>query len=139
MASVNKVILVGYLGDAPKVETVPSGTKKATLSIGTTERGYTTRAGTVVPERTEWHRVVFWDRMADICERFLDRGSLVYVEGMIHTRSWDDDQGVRHYATEIAGKGLQMLDRRPGGASAGRNVQDGQEGAENEAEGDLPF
>ena len=64
MASINKVIILGYLGDDPKVETLPTGAKKTTLSIATTEKGYTTKSGSTIPDRTEWHRVIFWERLA---------------------------------------------------------------------------
>lgn len=111
-ASLNKVMIIGYLGDEPKVERLQSGAVKATLSVATTKKGFTTQSGSVVPDRTEWHRVIFWGKPADVCERFLHKGSSIYVEGELYTRSWDDADGKKRYVTEINGNVLQLLDRK---------------------------
>lgn len=124
-ASLNKVMLIGYLGDEPKVERLQSGAVKATLSLATTKKGYTTQSGSVIPDRTEWHRVVYWSKPAEVCERFLHKGSCIYSEGELTTRSWDDADGKNHYVTEINGNVLQLLDKRQGegsGQQAGQNA-----------------
>ena len=126
MASLNIVQLIGYLGAEPKIERLQSGNVKATLSVATTEKGYTTKSGSVIPDRTEWHIVTFWGGIAEVCEKYLHKASCVYVEGKMRTRSWDDSNGVKHYMTEVEGSQLQMLDRKPvdpSGQSAPSNPQ----------------
>lgn len=149
MASINKVIILGYLGDDPKVETLPNGAKKTTISIATTEKGYTTKSGSTIPDRTEWHRVIFWERLAELCERHLHKGSLIYIEGSIRTRSWDDKDGVKHYATEIDGKALQLLEKRENDSTAPSAQSNAPQGPKNRQpysnedltpkDDDLPF
>ena len=117
MASLNKAQLIGYLGDEPKVERLQSGNVKATLSLATTEKGYTTKSGSVIPDRTEWHSVIFWGNLAETCEKYLHKSACIYVEGIIRNRAWDDQNGLRHYRTEIEGKVLQLLDRKPADTS----------------------
>lgn len=112
MASVNQASILGFVGDAPKVNTTASGWKVATMSVATTERGYKKRDGTEVPDRTDWHNIVLWGRLADIAESFIRKGSLVYVQGKLHTRAYDDKQGIKRYVTEIECETLQLLDRK---------------------------
>lgn len=109
MASVNKVILVGNLGGEPDVRMLPDGRPVATLNIATT-RTYKNQAGQRVDE-TEWHRVVFFQRLAEICQQYLHKGSQVYVEGRLRTRKWEKD-GITRYSTEIVGEVMQMLGSR---------------------------
>lgn len=111
MASLNRVEIIGYLGADPKIEQMQSGHIKATLSVATTDKGYTTKGGSVIPERTEWHTVIFWGAMASACERVLKKSMCVYVDGKLRTRGWEDQNGLKHYRTEIEGDSFQILDR----------------------------
>lgn len=117
--SVNKVIIIGNLGADPDVRTTPSGQTVATLSIATSEN-FTTRDGQR-QERTEWHRVVVWNKLAELAQRYLQKGRKVYIEGRIQTRSWDDQQtGQKRYSTEIIANEMTFLDSGRGdGESAG--------------------
>ncbi|HEY5611171.1 MAG TPA: single-stranded DNA-binding protein, partial [Thermoanaerobaculia bacterium] len=97
---INKVILIGRLGKDPELRSTPSGTTVAKFTIATDER-FTDRSGEK-QERTEWHNIVAWDKLADICGQYLKKGKLVYIEGRIHTDSWDDKEtGQKKYRTEI--------------------------------------
>ncbi|AAZ96391.1 Single-strand binding protein [Thiobacillus denitrificans ATCC 25259] len=113
MASVNKVILVGNLGRDPEMRYLPSGEAVANLAIATTDK-YKDKSGQMV-EQTEWHRVSFFGRTAEVCGQYLKKGSQVYVEGSIRTRKYTDKEGVEKYATEIRGDRMQMLGSRSGG------------------------
>ncbi|MBV9495300.1 MAG: single-stranded DNA-binding protein [Acidobacteria bacterium] len=111
MASVNRVILVGRLGKDPEVRSTPSGSNVAKFTIATDER-YTDRNGER-QERTEWHNIVAWGKLAEICGQYLKKGKLVYIDGSIRTDSWDDkESGQKKYRTEIIANNMQMLDRR---------------------------
>jgi single-strand DNA-binding protein len=116
MASVNKVILVGNLGRDPEMRYLPSGEAVANLAIATTDK-YKDKTGQMV-EQTEWHRVSFFGRTAEVCGQYLKKGSQVYVEGSIRTRKYTDKEGVEKYATEIRGDRMQMLGGRSGGGVA---------------------
>jgi len=116
MASVNKVILVGNLGRDPEMRYLPSGEAVANLAIATTDK-YKDKAGQMV-EQTEWHRVSFFGRTAEVCGQYLKKGSQVYVEGSIRTRKYTDKEGIEKYATEIRGDRMQMLVGRSGGGMA---------------------
>ncbi|MDT3706759.1 MAG: single-stranded DNA-binding protein [Thiobacillus sp.] len=113
MASVNKVILIGNLGRDPEMRYLPSGEAVANLAIATTDK-YKDKSGQMV-EQTEWHRVSFFGRTAEVCGQYLKKGSQVYVEGSIRTRKYTDKEGVEKYATEIRGDRMQMLGSRAGG------------------------
>jgi single-strand DNA-binding protein len=113
MASVNKVILVGNLGRDPEMRYLPSGEAVANLAIATTDK-YKDKTGQMV-EQTEWHRVSFFGRTAEVCGQYLKKGSQVYVEGSIRTRKYTDKEGIEKYATEIRGDRMQMLGGRSGG------------------------
>jgi single-strand DNA-binding protein len=113
MSSLNKVMLIGRLGQDPEVRYTQSNTAVATLSLATSER-YKDGNGEQ-QERTEWHRVVAWGRLAEICQQYLNKGSLIYVEGPLQTRSWEDNQGQKRYTTEIKALQMTMLDSRSGG------------------------
>src|ERR1700709_973496 len=121
--SVNKVILVGNLGKDPEVRSTQDGSKIVNLALATSET-WNDRASGERKERTEWHRVVvFNDRIADVAERFLKKGSKIYVEGALQTRKWTDQSGVEKYSTEVVigayGGALTMLDGARGGGEAG--------------------
>ena len=107
MSGVNKVIIVGRLGADPEVKTVTSGQTVCRLSVATSEN-WTDRDGQK-QERTEWHRVVIWGRMAEVCGQHLAKGRQVYLEGRLQTRSWEDQQGQKKYTTEIVANTVQFL------------------------------
>ena len=107
---VNKAILIGNLGSDPEVKYTPSGVPVANVSLATNE-SWTDRNGER-QERTEWHRLVFWRKLAEIVGQYLRKGSKVYVEGRIETRSWEDQSGQKRYTTEIVVNDMQMLDSR---------------------------
>lgn len=111
--SVNKVILVGHLGKDVDLRYTPSGTAVATFSIATSEH-YTDQHGQK-QERPEWHNIVAWRGLAEICGKYLHKGKQVYVEGKIQTRSYDDRDGIKRYTTEIIADQMQMLGRAPEG------------------------
>ena len=106
--SVNIVQLIGRVGKDPEIKQFDAGTSKASFSIATTERGYTKKTGEKVEDRTEWHNIVCWRGLATIAERYIKKGSLIYVEGKITTRSWDKD-GSKHYMTEIVAENIELL------------------------------
>jgi single-strand DNA-binding protein len=117
MSSLNKVMIIGRLGADPDVRYTQSNTAVANMSVATSER-FKDRNGEL-QERTEWHRVVVWNRLAEICQQYLKKGSLVYFEGKLETREWEDKEGQKRYTTEIKAFNMQMLDSRgDGGASS---------------------
>ncbi|MBX7231011.1 MAG: single-stranded DNA-binding protein [Bdellovibrionales bacterium] len=107
MAGVNKVILVGRLGADPEVKPVNNGNSVARFNLATSEN-WTDKDGQK-QERTEWHRVVVWSKLAELCGRYLSKGRQVYVEGRLQTRSWDDPQGQKRYTTEVVANVVQFL------------------------------
>jgi single-strand DNA-binding protein len=109
MAGVNKVILVGNLGKDPEVRTLENGRKVANFSLATSE-AYKDKSGERV-ERTEWHNIVFWGPIAEVIERYVKKGSKIYVEGKLRTRSYEQE-GVKKYITEIDGQNMTMLDSK---------------------------
>ena len=117
MASVNKVILVGNLGADPETRFMPNGDAVANVRLATTESWKDKQSGEK-RELTEWHRVVFYRKLAEIVGQYLKKGSSVYVEGRIRTRKWQDKEGQERYTTEIEASEMQMLGGRSGGASA---------------------
>lgn len=114
---INKVILVGNLGNDPDVRTTAAGAKIANISLATTD-SWTDKQTGQKQDRTEWHRIVFFNRMAEIVEQYLTKGSQVYVEGRLQTRKWQDQNGQDRYTTEIVANDMQMLGGR-GGAGGG--------------------
>lgn len=113
MASVNKVILVGNLGADPETRYMPSGDAITNIRIATTDR-WKDKASGEMKEATEWHRVAFFGRLAEIAGQYLKKGSQVYVEGRIRTRKWQDKDGQDRYSTEIVADAMQLLGRREG-------------------------
>jgi single-strand DNA-binding protein len=123
MSGVNKVIIVGRLGTDPEVKTVSGGNQVARLSVATSEN-WTDREGKK-QERTEWHRVVVWGKLADLCGKYLSKGRQVYLEGRLQTRSWEDNQGQKRYTTEIVANTVQFLGATTGtGAGASSSSHD---------------
>ena len=112
--SVNKVILIGNVGKDPDVRYLDNHVCVANLTLATTERGYTAQNGTQVPDRTEWHNLVFWRGLAETVEKYVHKGDKLYVEGSIRNRSYDDQNGVKRYVTEIFVDSMEMLTSRPG-------------------------
>ena len=113
--SVNKVILVGNVGKDPEMKYFDNDNAIANFSVATNERGFTTSSGTQIPDRTEWHNVVCRRGLAQIAEKFVKKGTLLYIEGKIRTRSYDDQSGVKRYITEIVADSLELLSRKGGG------------------------
>ena len=134
----NLVILIGRVGADPIIKTFDNGDNIASLSLATTERGYKTKDGREVPERTEWHNIQFFRGLATVVEMHVKKGALLYVEGKIKTRSWEKDQ-VKHYVTEIIADEMKML----GGKSGGQNEQHQDPGISQpeirQVNDDLPF
>jgi single-strand DNA-binding protein len=118
MASVNKVILVGNLGRDPETRYNPEGGAITNISVATTDT-WKDKASGEKQERTEWHRVVFFSRLAEIAGEYLKKGSQVYIEGSLRTRKWTDKEGVEKYTTEIVADRMQMLGSRSGQGDAG--------------------
>ena len=120
--TVNKVILIGRLGKDPEIRSTPSGTSVAKFTIATDDR-WTDKSGEK-QERTEWHNIVAWGKLAEICGQYLRKGKLIYIDGSIRTESWDDKEtGQKKYKTTIVADTMQMLDRKGddqgGGSYAG--------------------
>src|SRR3954466_4233472 len=125
MASVNKVIIIGNLGRDPEMRSFPSGDRVTNVTIATTDRWKDKNSGEM-KEATEWHRVVFNGRLAEIAEQYLRKGSQVYLEGSLRTRKWTDKDGVEKYTTEIRADQMQMLGSRQGqGGPSGGPEDDG--------------
>lgn len=147
MASLNQATIIGFLGDNPKINTTQNGRKMASFSVATTEKGYQKRDGTVIQDKTEWHNVVIWGSLAEIAEKYLHRGSSVFVQGKIRTRAYDDRNGVKKYITEIDAYTLQMLDRKPNEQHQSQNYnnnapfppQPQQPSPQPKNDDDLPF
>lgn len=116
--SINKVILLGNLGKEPEVKTFDNGGKIASFNLATTKKGYTAKNGTQVADKTEWHNIVAFSGLADICEKYLHKGSKVYVEGEIRYREYEKD-GQKKYVTEILCDNLEMCDKPQNVASTG--------------------
>jgi single-strand DNA-binding protein len=124
MASVNKVIIVGNLGKDPEVRYMPSGSALCNVSVATTRQWKDKTSGEKQQE-TEWHRVTFFDRMAEIAGEYLKKGSAVYVEGRLKTRKYTDKDGVEKYSTDIVATEMQLLGGRDSGASMGGGMGGG--------------
>ncbi len=118
MASINKVILIGNLGRDPEVRYTPNGAAVCNVSVATTRNWKDKTSGDKV-EETEWHRVVFYDRLAEIAGEYLKKGRPVYVEGRLKTRKWQDKDGKDNYTTEIVAEQMQLLGGREGGGGSG--------------------
>ena len=126
MASINKVILIGNLGRDPEVRYTPSGAAVCNVTLATSRSWKDKTSGDKV-EETEWHRVVFYDRLAEIAGEYLKKGRPVYVEGRLKTRKWTDKEGVEKYTTEIVAAEMQLLGSREG--MGGDDAAAGQRGA----------
>ncbi len=122
--SVNKVILIGNVGKDPEIRYFDNDRAVANFPLATTERGFTTSSGQQIPDRTEWHNIVVWGGLSKVVENYVKKGSPLYIEGKIRTRSWDDKDGNKRYTTEIYVDSLELLGRKgdnaggPGTSSA---------------------
>lgn len=114
---VNKVILIGNLGKDPETKSLPSGSAVTNIRVATAE-GWKDKQTGEQKEHTEWHNVVFFDRLAEIAGQYLKKGSQVYIEGTLRTRKWTDKEGKERYTTEIKASEMQMLGGKPGGGTA---------------------
>lgn len=145
MSSLNKAMLIGRLGQDPEVRYTQSNTAVANFSLATNER-FKDRNGEN-QERTEWHRIVAWGRTAEICQEYLNKGSLVYIEGPIQTREWEDKDGQKKYTTEIKALTMQMLDSRGDSSMGGGRSSEPKKPAQtaeidssfDDMDDDLPF
>ena len=105
----NKVMLIGNVGQEPEVRYVDAGVAVAKLTLATTERGYTLQNGTQVPDRTDWHRIILWKRLAEVAEKYVHKGDKLYIEGRLRYSTYDDKNGIRHNLTEIWAENMEML------------------------------
>jgi len=121
MASVNKVILIGNLGKDPEVRYAPSGSAICNITLATS-RQWKDKTSGERQEETEWHRVVFFDRMAEVAGEYLKKGKSVYIEGRLKTRKWTDKEGVDKYTTEVMADRMEMLGSREGGGGGGEEM-----------------
>lgn len=136
MASLNKVILIGNLGKDPEVRVTASGQTMANFSLATKE-SFKNREGKR-EERTEWHNVVLWGRLAEIAREYLHKGKQVYIEGRLQTRKWEDKNGNARYTTEVVTDAMQMLGSKGDGGKTTQNISDSLESA-NFEDDDYPF
>ncbi len=140
MVSVNKIIIIGNLGGEPEMRFTPSGKPVTSFSVATSRR-YTSAEGEP-KEETEWFTVVTWGKLAEQCNQFLNKGRLVYVEGRLHSHSWDGQDGQKHFRNEINANSVSFLDRGPAGAAPalGEKAVKTAAGSGDEIEPeDLPF
>ncbi len=138
--SVNKVILIGNVGRDPEVRYLDNGVAVATLTLATSERGYTLQNGTQVPERTEWHNIVLWRGLAEVAEKYVHKGDKLYIEGKIRTRSYDDQNGVKRYVVEIFADNMEMLSVRPTTGSVPMAAQPQSQPVQApQLDGEMPF
>jgi single-strand DNA-binding protein len=138
---INKVILIGNMGADPEVRYTPNGVAVANLNIATSSSWKDKQSGDV-QERTEWHRVVFYNRTAEVAGEYLRKGAKVYIEGSLRTRKWQDKNGMDRYTTEIIGNEMQMLDSRGGNTGDFNQSRPETEAApamDNSFDDDIPF
>ena len=147
MASINKVIIIGNLGHDPENRYLPSGEQVTSIAVATTDRWRDKTSGEQ-KEQTEWHRISFFGKLAEIAGQYLKKGSQVYIEGRLRTRKYTDKEGIDRYATEIIADTMQMIgSRQDGQQSAGRNEYAAQTGRDapkrpgglSDIDSDIPF
>lgn len=140
----NKVMLIGNVGQDPEVRYVDQGVAVARIRFATTERGYTLQNGTQVPDHTDWHNVILWRRLAEIVEKYVHKGDKLYIEGRIRYTTYDDKQGQRRYVTEIWADNMEMLSPKSNvPVETGQTMVASEPAAQPEAQGEsgegLPF
>ena len=140
MAGINKVIIVGHLGNDPEMRSMPNGEAVANISVATSE-AWTDKNTGERREVTEWHRIVFYRKLAEICGQYLKKGAQVYIEGRLRTRKWQDQNGQDRYTTEIQGDVMQMLGTRPQSTDGANNPQPmpQQDTSANAFDDSIPF
>lgn len=116
--SLNKVMLIGNVGKDPDVRYVDNGVATASFPLATSTPGYTLPGGTIVPERTEWHNILMWRKLAEIAEKYVHKGDKLYIEGQIRTRNYTDKKGITRYITEIWAEKMEMLTPKPAAQTA---------------------
>lgn len=135
--AINKAIILGNLGKDPEVRTLDNGMKVATITVATTEKGYTTQSGQQIPEKTYWHNIVLWKQLAEVVEKYVSKGDKIYVEGKITSRSYDKN-GTTVWVTEIVAEKVELLGGRKEEAPAQRQPAQAQYTRANESD-NLPF
>lgn len=130
---INKVILVGNLGNAPEMSATQNGSTVANFNVATDESYKDKNSGQMVP-KTEWHRIVVFQKLAEICGQYLKKGSKVYIEGKLQTRKWQDQNGQDRYTTEIVANDMRMLDGKPDDQQQGGYQQSAQQAAPQQAQ-----
>ena len=138
MKGINKAIIVGTLGKDPETRYTQSGMAICNISVATSEQWKDKQTGEKV-EKTEWHRVVLFQRLAEIAGEYLMKGSQVYIEGKIQTRKWQDKNGQDRYTTEIIGNEMQMLGGKTGGKPSGQSPSQQAQQPEQDFDDDIPF
>jgi single-strand DNA-binding protein len=131
---VNKVILIGRLGKDPEVRYTPDGTMVTNFNLATDEQRKDKNGEKI--QKTEWHKIVTWGKLAEICGNYLVKGKLVFVEGRIQTRSWEDKEGVKRYTTEIIASNMQMLDSKGQNKTGDSSLETG---AASTNDGEMPL
>lgn len=122
--SVNKVILLGNVGGDPEIRYFDNGNCQATLSLATTKKGFTTKSGKEIEEVTTWHKVIFYNRMAEVVNEYVKKGSRLYVEGEIRHRKYEDTDGNNRYVTEIVASEMKMISSKKNNSSSKDQVED---------------
>jgi single-strand DNA-binding protein len=138
----NKIMLIGNVGKDPEVKYVEQGVAVARLSLATTERGYALPNGTQVPDRTDWHNVILWRRLAEVVEKYVHKGDKLYIEGRVRYTTYDDKRGVRHNMTEIWADNMEMLSPKTQSTTPQSNISAAPiqpEESEISDDGGLPF
>ena len=138
----NKIMLIGNVGKDPEVKYVGQGVAVARLSLATTERGYALPNGTQVPDRTDWHNVILWRRLAEVVEKHVHKGDKLYIEGRVRYTTYDDKRGVRHNMTEIWADNMEMLSPKTQSTTPQSNISAAPiqpEESEISDDGGLPF
>lgn len=142
--SLNKVMLIGNVGKEPDVRYLDHGVAVAAFTLATTERGYRLQNGTEVPERTEWHNIVLWKGLAETAEKYVHKGDKLFIEGKIRSRSYDDQNGVKRYITEIFADYMEMLTPRNASTAATQTARPAvtntnETKVNGKSDDDLPF
>jgi len=136
--SVNRVTLIGHVGRDPEVKHFDNGGMVASFSLATTERGYTAANGTQIPDRTEWHNIICWRGLAKIVEQYVKKGSQVYIEGKVRSRSYDDTNGLKRYVYEIYADSIDLLGTKQS-SNTPSNAHESASAPIPDDDGPLPF
>jgi single-strand DNA-binding protein len=142
MPNLNSVMLMGHLGADPETRSTPSGLQVTNMRIATTEKWKDKQNGAAM-EKTEWHSIVLWGRLAELANEYLRKGSPIYIQGKLQTRKWQDKEGHDRYSTEIVAQSMQFLGGKPDGARGGQQQQRPAEsahaGGSQDFDDDIPF